>query len=44
MNWTEATTLELCHIIMWDEKATEEEKQRAGQELFSRIGDKKHEM
>ena len=38
MKWYEATTLQLCHIVMYDETATEEDKRAAGKELFSRIG------
>lgn len=38
MIWTEATTLELCHIVLYDETASEEDKRAAGKELFSRIG------
>lgn len=38
MDWKKATKLELCHIILFDETATEEDKRKAGEVLFSLIG------
>lgn len=38
MDWKKATKLELCHIVLYDETASEEDKRAAGKELFSRRG------
>ena len=38
MKWAEATTLQLCHIVLYDETATEEDKEAARDELYKRIG------
>lgn len=42
MNWTSATTHELCAVIMGGD-ATREECEAAGAELFRRIGGERDE-